>query len=478
MKALSIIILALFLISKDGFAQNFPNNFVRMGEMPVLLNSSWQPKSIFFSSDQTGFVIGDGNPQNINDTSILIYRTTNSGQNWIKTFIPGIHLASEMRMTNTGMLYFTIRDTTSNPCVVATTCFKVCYSLDNGINWLVKKVDNTSGFSGNAQVYFLNDNDAILVYGNYSNDCGTQNGIYLTNNRFSSVSFISDLVPGIVNTSYSDYRFWNNQKLISISAQGILSETAKGINCPNNDMVNYYSSGTDDYYIYQVECPEQEGLDTSRYWLGIRRDNIANSTSTMAFVINRGGMERQVFGTSLISRGFSLSDLESFTEIDFLEDSMHYYAPIERTYFGDYNYLEDCSKSFFYSKNVGFVLGAISNEDDHWVLYKTTTGQPYFLYDSQLIYGNVSGINTNNSYLDKEFIVYPNPTNNRVVVRSEQSHLIGTLILIDSQGRLILTKKVEKLEQVEFDMSPLENGVYYVQYQNENSTIIKKIIKQ
>lgn len=77
----------------------------------------------------------------------------------------------------------------------------------------------------------------------------------------------------------------------------------------------------------------------------------------------------------------------------------------------------------------------------------------------------VGGFVSVNELTNENFIVYPNPTTERITI---QSNNITNVNIMDEFGRVVLTSKSNTI-----DVSNLSNGIYMLQI---NNTIIKKII--
>ena len=72
--------------------------------------------------------------------------------------------------------------------------------------------------------------------------------------------------------------------------------------------------------------------------------------------------------------------------------------------------------------------------------------------------------------------VFPNPSENVFHVQSTKS--TGILSLLDSKGKLILSKDLQSNSDFKFDLSSFSNGLYYVIFDDgktKSSNIIVKI---
>ena len=85
-------------------------------------------------------------------------------------------------------------------------------------------------------------------------------------------------------------------------------------------------------------------------------------------------------------------------------------------------------------------------------------------------------INIEESVLQNDFTIYPNPTNGQVALSSTKS-VSGELIIINSLGEIIYSATMNS-DVTSIDMSANQNGIYFVQLKSENETVTRKIIKQ
>jgi V8-like Glu-specific endopeptidase len=81
-----------------------------------------------------------------------------------------------------------------------------------------------------------------------------------------------------------------------------------------------------------------------------------------------------------------------------------------------------------------------------------------------------------NKDLSKKFIVYPNPANNVVHLRSIKNVEVLELILFDNTGRKCVVQNNFKCS-TDIDISSLPNGIYFLSITTNDSITIKKIIK-
>jgi hypothetical protein len=71
--------------------------------------------------------------------------------------------------------------------------------------------------------------------------------------------------------------------------------------------------------------------------------------------------------------------------------------------------------------------------------------------------------------------VYPNPTNSIINIQSDFT--INTIELYDIQGR-ILSTSLENSNDVNFDISKRQNGLYFLKIKTEKGIKVVKIVKE
>lgn len=84
-----------------------------------------------------------------------------------------------------------------------------------------------------------------------------------------------------------------------------------------------------------------------------------------------------------------------------------------------------------------------------------------------------------NSYKNNPFVVYPNPTNNSVLVKSNNN--LHSLTILNVYGQLMYSKKLKGCKQHKTDISSFPKGIYFIRVQTSgatsNTVSTKSIIK-
>ncbi len=80
---------------------------------------------------------------------------------------------------------------------------------------------------------------------------------------------------------------------------------------------------------------------------------------------------------------------------------------------------------------------------------------------------------------ESSFIIYPNPSTNRITIEGKIDW-IGEMIIqiFNTKGELMLGKKFQNQEKLEMDLCALTAGLYFVEIRNERGTEIKKMVVQ
>ena len=96
--------------------------------------------------------------------------------------------------------------------------------------------------------------------------------------------------------------------------------------------------------------------------------------------------------------------------------------------------------------------------------------------DIWLVKTNSNGVvSSSEIFLENNLNVYPNPTTSSITISSETS-LNSSFRLIDEQGRVVLTGKIESSEQT-VDISKLSKGQYNLVFEDESIPVVS-VIKQ
>ena len=93
-------------------------------------------------------------------------------------------------------------------------------------------------------------------------------------------------------------------------------------------------------------------------------------------------------------------------------------------------------------------------------------------------YSNVTGL-VNASETWNSLHIYPNPTRDNLILKSETKHTPCEIKLVNAFGQTVISKKTTLNADTELDLSALENGIYFLHMFDKESVIVsKKIIKE
>lgn len=100
--------------------------------------------------------------------------------------------------------------------------------------------------------------------------------------------------------------------------------------------------------------------------------------------------------------------------------------------------------------------------------------------DSSSIEINVAGIGVEENSVLNYFELYPNPANDRVLIKfNELPTKKGVLKMYDVSGRIVWSKEMGKNEkELEVDLSALAKGVYSVHLSEERGRLVRKLVKE
>lgn len=83
----------------------------------------------------------------------------------------------------------------------------------------------------------------------------------------------------------------------------------------------------------------------------------------------------------------------------------------------------------------------------------------------------------NNNFLTSDYIVYPQPATNRLNINLLSKLDFKSIELLDIQGRIIKeTETGHNIENIQFDVSSLDAGLYLLKINSSTNTLIEKVI--
>lgn len=74
------------------------------------------------------------------------------------------------------------------------------------------------------------------------------------------------------------------------------------------------------------------------------------------------------------------------------------------------------------------------------------------------------------------FIVFPNPTNDKISVSFDKRRT-ATIKLFSYDGKLLSTKNITSLQNIDFDLNGMANGIYFIRVEEDGKNYVEKFIK-
>ena len=88
---------------------------------------------------------------------------------------------------------------------------------------------------------------------------------------------------------------------------------------------------------------------------------------------------------------------------------------------------------------------------------------------------SITNTGINGSIQNSELLIYPNPTNEKVII--ELGNLIGQhLKITNAIGQIVYAAEI-KNTKIEIDLSDFANGIYTIQVQTAKGIVLKKLVK-
>ncbi|MFT4698086.1 MAG: hypothetical protein ACI9SJ_001222 [Flavobacteriaceae bacterium] len=88
-------------------------------------------------------------------------------------------------------------------------------------------------------------------------------------------------------------------------------------------------------------------------------------------------------------------------------------------------------------------------------------------------------LSTENFELDKNIVLYPNPTNGQFALINNSSEQLVSATIIDVNGRIIQVKKLsDATSETMISLEGYTSGIYFVKIEGVSNTLVKRIIKE
>jgi hypothetical protein len=108
------------------------------------------------------------------------------------------------------------------------------------------------------------------------------------------------------------------------------------------------------------------------------------------------------------------------------------------------------------------------------VQYNSTQAGAVFTIDDLQFNGGNAGINE--SVSEDAMELYPNPVHGHLYIRLQPEHLNGEIQLSDLEGREIRSVNLKHQSTIDFDLSSVDPGIYFVRLNSTQKIQVKQII--
>jgi aminopeptidase N len=145
----------------------------------------------------------------------------------------------------------------------------------------------------------------------------------------------------------------------------------------------------------------------------------------------------------------------------------------------------------FYAMHVPVLL--VGDNNEKLVRFHNTENNQLFTYNPGFAVSNVVFdpeytiiaphpanivLNIEENIFNNQLVVAPNPTNDKLLVKTTNDTKIVSIRILNNSGHLVYFEEFPSLlRKKQIDISQLANGIYYVQVKTDHNMITKKIVK-
>ncbi|XCF06492.1 T9SS type A sorting domain-containing protein [Tamlana crocina] len=192
-------------------------------------------------------------------------------------------------------------------------------------------------------------------------------------------------------------------------------------------------------------------------------DIVSSSASQITGGLNVNVETFWTEGFSLLSSNFSIENNVINLSICFKEEGTLAYHQEDNDFF------IPLTNSGNYTINIDVIVSSLGS----------TTCDSTVVTDTDSTSAVYNSLSTNDfKGLGKEsFIIFPNPASTKVNLKVEKVFLKG-IYLLDSFGRVITRLNNLHKQNIEFDISHLNQGVYFIAVETDNKVFYKKLLKK
>jgi Leucine-rich repeat (LRR) protein len=329
-----------------------------------------------------------------------------------------------------------------------------------------------------------------IVYKNKGNQM--HSGTVTLNFDDSRIDFVS-ATPS-VNSAITNVLTWNYINLMPFENRSILitlnTNSPQEIPAVNNgDILNFTTSITP---VVNDELPNDNSFDFNQIVVGsydpnditcLEGDTVDPSEigNYLHYVINFENLgtfyaENVVVRTEVDATKYDISTLQVMNTSH--PSSTRITGNVVEFIFEDINLAEASGNPPVGGH--GNVLFKIKTKEDLEVNeFVTKKAGIYFDYNFPIITNDAettfAALNNPDFEIDESLTVYPNPTSSNVNITSD--FMIQSIELYDIQGR-ILSTNLESSNDVNFDISMRQNGLYFLKIKTEKGIKVVKIVKE
>jgi len=356
--------------------------------------------------------------------------------------------------------------------------------------------------------------EVIINHNVIMDDAYTSGGYWSVNGGSITIGANSSLVQGtnVIGISIQNDGSITNNGTINFNQIGIYQGSFT-----NNGVANFYS------LIYNLDNIENHGIVQevdSFYNSGIVNNYSGSSISTDSTlnegtIINEGDfISTYLYNTNEITNNLDMSFFD-FTNVGTITNNATIIVSNDGTNIGTFinsdganiNLTRNFSNADTINHNALFINNGLFKIGDNWTNIDTTKGSstgkfeieegtynsgfmkgnflfcdntptvtinPIIDYNTGTIDSNITYCLTNNienTLVDIDFIIYPNPTQNNINISNVQPNKV--INIIDVTGKLIKQINITKNNFL-INISDLENGIYYITYNNDTKIFIKQ----
>jgi hypothetical protein len=89
---------------------------------------------------------------------------------------------------------------------------------------------------------------------------------------------------------------------------------------------------------------------------------------------------------------------------------------------------------------------------------------------------NITSVLSNDEFITSNFTIYPNPAKEFININSKNNALLNSVQITDVNGRIVKSKEVNGIENLQLSVSDLTSGIYFVTISADNGSGTTKIV--